>query len=104
MKDHRLIDERSLAVDRLIAAKLSLDPALLDKVRLNLSRWLQTSDNRSVPALLEWQRVLDGPLAEILALLRVHRRTRHPLAPIKPVLRHPDPGRASRHYPGISPA
>ncbi len=69
MKDHRLIDERSLAFDRLIAAKLSLDPALLDKARLNLSRWLETSDNRSVPDLPEWRRLLDGPLAEILALL-----------------------------------
>lgn len=69
VKDHRLIDERSLAFDRLIAAKLRPDPALLDKARTNLSRWLETSDNRSVPDLLEWQRLLDGPLTEILALL-----------------------------------
>ena len=69
MKDHRLIDERSLAFDRLIAAKLRTDPALLGKARANLSRWLQTSDNRSVPDLHEWQRLLEGSFAELLALL-----------------------------------
>lgn len=69
MKDHRLIDERSLAFDRLIAAKLRIDPMLLDKARAILSRWLQTSDDRSVPDLLEWQRLLDGSLTELLATL-----------------------------------
>lgn len=69
MKNHRLIDQRSLAFDRLIAAKLRAEPALLDKARSNLTRWLQTSDHRSRPALLEWQRLLGGSLAEVLALL-----------------------------------
>jgi hypothetical protein len=69
VKNHRLIDQRSLAFDRLIATKLSAEPALLDKARSNLTRWLRTSDHRSTPALLEWQRILDGSLAEVLALL-----------------------------------
>lgn len=69
MKSHLLIDERSLAFDRLIAAKLRSDPALLDKARSNLTRWLQTSDDRSTPDLLEWRRLLDGSFAEVLALL-----------------------------------
>ena len=69
VKDHRLIDERSLAFDRLVAAKLRTNPALLEKARANLSRWLQTSGNRAVPDLLEWQLVLDGSLSEVLALL-----------------------------------
>ena len=69
MKDHRLIDERSRAFDRLIAEKLRRNPALVDKARANLLRWLQTCDPRSVPDLREWKRWLDGPLPELLAIL-----------------------------------
>lgn len=69
VKDHRLIDERSAAFDRLIVAKLRADSSLLDKARTNLSRWLQSTDNRSVPDLLEWQRLLDGSFNELHAVL-----------------------------------
>jgi hypothetical protein len=69
MKDHRLIDERSLAFDRLIAAKLRTDPELIEKARANLGRWLGTVSPRSKPALLEWQRILEGPFEDVLALL-----------------------------------
>jgi hypothetical protein len=69
MKNHRLIDERSLAFDRLIAEKLRRDPTLVEKARANISRWLQTTEPRSAADLLEWQRLLDQPLPELLALL-----------------------------------
>jgi len=69
MKSHRLIDERSLAFDRLIAQKLRRDPTLLEKARSNISRWLRTTEPRSAADLLEWQRLLDQPLPELLALL-----------------------------------
>jgi hypothetical protein len=69
MKDHRLIDERSLAFDRLIAAKLRSQPALLDKARGNLVRWLETCSAGARPDLLEWQRLLSGPFDELLVLL-----------------------------------
>lgn len=69
MKDHRLIDERSLAFDRLIAAKLRAEPALVEKARANLARWLATSSPRVSPDLLEWQRVLSGPFDALLALI-----------------------------------
>lgn len=69
MKDHRLIDERSLAFDRLIAEKLRRDPTLVEKARSNISRWLQTTEPRSAADLLVWQRLLDRPLPELLALL-----------------------------------
>ena len=69
MKDHRLIDERSLAFDRLIAAKLRGEPALVEKARAILGRWLETSSRRATPDLIEWQRVLDGPFEGLLALL-----------------------------------
>ena len=54
MKDHRLIDERSLAFDRLIAAKLRSQPSLVEKARGNLARWLETCSAGAKPALLEW--------------------------------------------------
>jgi hypothetical protein len=69
MKNHRLIDERSLAFDRLVAEKLRRDPTLVEKARSNISRWLQTTDRRAAADLLEWQRLLDQPLPDLLALL-----------------------------------
>jgi len=69
MKDHRLIDARSLAFDRLIAVKLRSQPALVGQARANLARWLETCSPRAKPALLEWQCVLAGPFDELLVLL-----------------------------------
>ena len=69
MKNHRLIDERSLAFDRLIAAKLRRDPSLVDKAHGNLARWLQTFSSGARPALLEWQRLLASPFDELIAFL-----------------------------------
>ena len=69
MKDHRLIDERSLAFERLIVAKLRSEPALVEKARGNLARWLETCSPGVRPVLIEWQRLLDGPFDELLVLL-----------------------------------
>ena len=69
MKDHRLIDERSLAFDRLIVAKLTADPRLVEKAPGNIQRWLLTCSAGVRPALLEWQQLLDGSLDELLAFM-----------------------------------
>ena len=69
MKDHRLIDERSLAFSSLIAGKLRADPALVQHARVNLERWLRDCSERSRPALLEWRALLYGPLDELLSFL-----------------------------------
>ena len=69
MKDHRLIDERSLAFDRLIAAKLRANPALVEKARENLRRRLATAAPAVRPALQERQFLLDGPLDTLLLTL-----------------------------------
>lgn len=69
MKDHLLIDERSLAFDRLITTKLRSEPALVEKARSNLARWLKTCSPGARPTLLEWQRLIDGPFDELLALM-----------------------------------
>jgi hypothetical protein len=72
MKDHRLIDERSLAFSRLVADKLRADPALIEHARCNLERWLGSCSERSRPALLEWRELLDAPLSEVLSFLTSH--------------------------------
>jgi hypothetical protein len=69
MKDHRLIDERSLAFDRLTAAKIAADPALIERARGTLRRWLTTASPRVRPVLLEWEALLKAPLEELLATL-----------------------------------
>ena len=69
MKDHRLIDERSLAFDRVTAAKIAADPALIDRARSTLTHWLGTASPRVRPVLLEWQAILDGTVENLLAIL-----------------------------------
>jgi len=69
MKDHRLIDERSLAFSRLIADKLRANPAGIQHARDNLERWLRECSERSRPALFEWRQLLDGPVEDLLSFL-----------------------------------
>jgi hypothetical protein len=75
--DHSRLDERSLTMHRLVAAKLRADPALLDKARENVRRW-QDSDGSPGPALAEWQQILGGPIDQVAAFLaeRSERATR----------------------------
>jgi hypothetical protein len=66
--DHSRLDERSLALHRLVAEKIRHDPALLDLARGNLRRWRAASGGLS-PALAEWDRILMRSAAEIAVLL-----------------------------------
>jgi hypothetical protein len=70
MKDHRLIDERSLAFDRVVARKLRANPDLINKAQTNLRRWLVTCSAGVRPVLLEWQRLLEGPTEALFAHLQ----------------------------------
>jgi hypothetical protein len=69
MRDHQLIDARSRAFGREIAALLSRRPDLIETAKANLERWMRTSTPRSAPALREWSEALDGPLDDVIALL-----------------------------------
>ena len=69
MKDHRLIDERSLAFHRLVAEKLRADSALLDLARANLARWEATASPRVRPVFAEWRALIAAPLDDLLAVL-----------------------------------
>lgn len=56
-------------MDRLVAAKVRADPALVDRARDILERWLVSASPRTRPALLEWRALLDGGLDSILPVL-----------------------------------
>jgi hypothetical protein len=91
MEDHRLIDERCLAFDRLITAKLVADPTLICRARTNVSRWLGTCSAAARPALLEWQEDLEKPIEDLISLLlstderAVRLRQSSPFAGMLPV-------------------
>jgi len=75
--DHSRLDERSLVMHQLIAAKVQADPALLDKARENVRRWQEANGSAS-PALAEWAPILASPASQVVALLaeRSERATR----------------------------
>jgi hypothetical protein len=75
--DHSRVDERSLAMHRLIAAKVQADPALLDKARENVCRW-RANEGSPKPALAEWEQILSGPINRVAQFLaeRSERATR----------------------------
>lgn len=60
------LNARSLDMHRLIADKIRNDPAQMERVRSTLKRWLSIVDGRSLPYLMEWQRLLDAGIDECL--------------------------------------
>jgi hypothetical protein len=68
MRTHQELDQRSLALHRLVADKIRRDPALLDQARRTLSRWRETVCERSQPYLDQWEQVLNTGLEASLAL------------------------------------
>jgi hypothetical protein len=69
MRGHQLIDARSLAFGREIAAMLAHRPNLVETAKANLARWMKTATPGSLPALQEWADTLDGPIEGVVALL-----------------------------------
>src|SRR6266567_4493253 len=71
MRSHEWIDQRSLALDRLVADKLAVQPELLDRAVQTLERWIAQRQALPPVVLLEWRQLLrERSLSEILALLR----------------------------------
>ena len=62
------LDERSIALHKRVAEKLAADPGLLELARGNVRRW-QASYEVPSPALAEWDKILEGSLEDIIALL-----------------------------------
>jgi hypothetical protein len=62
--DHKRIDDRNLAISRLIAVKVSADPSLILRAQERLHRRPSSSNDT-----LEWLRILSLPLVDIVSFL-----------------------------------
>ena len=69
MNPHSAIDARSLEMDRLIAQRLRENPAVLDKARGVLAKWMTSCDASVRPVFEEWRAILDGPISGVFAVL-----------------------------------
>jgi hypothetical protein len=64
---HTQIEERSIVLHRVIAERVSENPALLEVARTNLRRWVGRDGERLYWT--EWEKILNSPLEDILALM-----------------------------------
>jgi len=64
---HAQIEERSIVLHRVIAQRVSENPALLDVARANLRRWVSQDGERLYWT--EWEKILAGPLETILVFM-----------------------------------
>lgn len=69
MKTHQAIDQRSLALARAVARRLDDDPTLIAKARATIRKWLADASPRVRPVLIEWENLLEGPLATVQEVL-----------------------------------
>jgi len=65
---HRLAEERSLELHRLVAERLAAEPGLVDRARQRVEQWLRDGSvaRRWADA---WLEVLARPLAEVTLML-----------------------------------
>lgn len=71
MRSHQWIDQRSLALDRLIADKVVARPALLQHAIQIVNRWIDQRRPDPPAVLLEWRAfLLERSLTEVIDLLR----------------------------------
>lgn len=67
MRTHQEIDERSLALHRLIADKIVREPRLFERSKETLVRWRKTVCSRSHPYLEEWEHLMSLGMDACLA-------------------------------------
>ncbi|MDO5625427.1 MAG: hypothetical protein Q4G71_12160 [Pseudomonadota bacterium] len=65
---HDDLDARALALHRRVARRLRDDPALFERARATLGRWLETADPATHPYLLTWQALMAQGMAAALAV------------------------------------
>ncbi|HIJ19679.1 MAG TPA: hypothetical protein HPP58_01390 [Deltaproteobacteria bacterium] len=65
--DHRRLEERSITLHREVAKRLRARPELISMVRENLDRWID--ENGEIPVLMEWQKILDSPVDNIIDVM-----------------------------------
>lgn len=59
MRTHQKIDERSLSIHQLIAARIREDPALFDEARVILARWREIVSANAQLCLEEWESLMN---------------------------------------------
>lgn len=62
------LELRSLALHRLVIAKIRADPELMAKVRATLLRWQGMVDERTQPYLTEWESILEYGIDRCLSV------------------------------------
>lgn len=68
MRTHLEIDERSLALHRMVADKIRQNPALFDQARATLARWRKTVCVSSQPYLCEWEHLMNHGIEACLTV------------------------------------
>lgn len=68
MRTHQEIDERSLALHRLIAEKIRRDPILFERVRTTLARWRRIVCPSAQTYLVEWERLANQGVDACIAV------------------------------------
>jgi hypothetical protein len=68
MLNHRLAEERSLEIHRLVAERLRADPSLVESARARVERWLADGSIHRTYAGI-WAELLAGPLDDLVAML-----------------------------------
>ena len=64
---HKLAAERSLAFHRVIARRVTQDPAVLERARQRVQDWLAQTPDR--PFAREWEKILAGNAESVAAFL-----------------------------------
>ena len=68
MRTHDEIDQRSLALHRLVAERVMHDPSLFEKARGTLARWRETVCTSSQPYLSEWEHLMNQGVEACLSV------------------------------------
>lgn len=68
MRTHQEIDERSLALHRLVAEKIRRNPTLFVRAKATLARWRTTVCAASQPHLEEWEHLMNQGIDASLAI------------------------------------
>ena len=68
MTSHQEIDQRSLALHRLLAEKIRQDPNLFDNMKRTLARWRTIVCASSQPYLEEWEQLVKQGIDACLAV------------------------------------
>jgi hypothetical protein len=87
---HRLAEERSLALHRLIAARIAGDPAVVPRARARVARWLDRGEV-AAPWAHAWAELLDGPVERLLETLVVPGEEARALRQVTPFAGVVDP-------------